>query len=222
MNDNSSAYNACVYDENIVNTLPYYREYSVQIMDVLRATGRKNISWLDTGCGTGTLAENALKIRDDISFTLCDPSQKMLDIAMEKLEGRNVRFICASSQELDIENEFDIVTAVQCHHYLSPQERETAVGKCFRALKKGGIFVTFENIRLSADESDAIGIKRWTQFMGDHGMTPEQIEHHTSRRFREVFPITVDEHLKLLAKCGFATADILWASYMQAGFWAIK
>ena len=39
MIDNRSAYNSNVYDANIINTLPYYREYHNQIMDFL-SSGR--------------------------------------------------------------------------------------------------------------------------------------------------------------------------------------
>ena len=44
MIDNRSAYNSNVYDANIINTLPYYREYHNQIMDLVRAMGLKDIS----------------------------------------------------------------------------------------------------------------------------------------------------------------------------------
>ena len=45
---------------------------------------------------------------------------------------------------------------------------------------------------------------------------------HKERRGTEVFPITVEEHLSLLKKCGFRSVNLLWASYLQAGFWAVK
>jgi len=32
----------------------------------------------------------------------------------------------------------------------------------------------------------------------------------------------VTEHLDLLREAGFANAGLLWFSYMQAGFWAVK
>ena len=68
MIDNRSAYNSNVYDANIINTLPYYREYHNQIMDLVRAIGLKDINWLDTGCGTGTLCSRVLEERDDGRF----------------------------------------------------------------------------------------------------------------------------------------------------------
>lgn len=220
--DNKSAYNSDVYDEKIVNVLPYYREYHGQIMDLVESMGFDDPDWLDTGCGTGTLARRVLEERSDVKFTLCDPSEKMLAEAKEKLAERDIRFFNISSQELTFESEFDIVTAVQCHHYLQPNERRDAVTKCRRALRDNGVFITFENIRMSSDLNDPIALSRWARFLADHGNSPEDVENHIRRRGTEVFPITIEEHLRLLRECGFKTADLLWSSYLQAGFWAIK
>ncbi|MBR3464474.1 MAG: methyltransferase domain-containing protein [Clostridiales bacterium] len=222
MIDNRSAYNSNVYDANIINTLPYYREYHNQIMDLVRAIGLKDISWLDTGCGTGTLCSRVLEERDDVRFTLCDPSEQMLERAKEKLQGRDIRFLNMQSQDLTFDSEFDVVTAVQCHHYLKPDARRTAVMNCCRALKENGVFVTFENIKMTTGESDSIALKRWENFLSDHLNDPEKVAHHMNRRGVEVFPITIEEHIKLLRECGFESVDVLWTSYLQAGFWAIK
>ena len=173
MIDNRSAYNSNVYDANIVSTLPYYREYHNQIIDLVRTTGLNDICWLDTGCGTGTLANRVFEEREDVRFTLCDPSEKMLERAKEKLNGKDIRFLNIQSQELEFDSEFDIVTAVQCHHYLKPEARRTAVQNCCRALKDNGIFVTFENIKMTTDESDMIALKRWENFLSEHLNDPE-------------------------------------------------
>ena len=37
-------------------------------MDLVRAMGLKDINWLDTGCGTGTLCSRVLEERDDVRF----------------------------------------------------------------------------------------------------------------------------------------------------------
>ena len=222
MIDNRSAYNSNVYDANIVSTLPYYRDYHNQIIDLVRTTGLKDICWLDTGCGTGTLANRVLEEREDIRFTLCDPSEQMLDRAREKLQGKDIRFLNRQSQDLDFDSEFDVVTAVQCHHYLQPEARRTAVMNCWRALKDNGIFITFENIKMTTEESDRIALKRWENFLSDHLNDPDKVAHHMNRRGVEVFPITIEEHIKLLRECGFSSVDVLWTSYLQAGFWAIK
>jgi tRNA (cmo5U34)-methyltransferase len=36
------------------------------------------------------------------------------------------------------------------------------------------------------------------------------------------FPITVDDHIRLLAKVGFQVIEMFWFSQMQARFYGIK
>ena len=112
MNDNKSAYNAGIYDEHIVNVLPYYREYHKQVIDVVGNMGLEAPQWLDTGCGTGTLAAKALEVIPDVCFTLCDPSENMLAQAKEKLQHKNIRFLNVPSDKLEFNNEFDVVSSV--------------------------------------------------------------------------------------------------------------
>lgn len=225
MKDNTSSYNSSIYDAKITNVLPYYTEFHSQVIDVAKMIYLKkegSLKWLDTGCGTGTLAFRALGELPDTEFTLCDPSEGMLEQAKEKLRGKDIRFINAASDALSCENEFDMVTAIQSHHYYDLKTRETAVKNCHKALKDGGIFITFENIRMSTDESDAMALNRWGQFLLDHGWTPEEVKAHQARRGVEMFPITIEQHLNMLKNAGFRSADLLWVSYMQAGFWAWK
>ena len=222
MRDNKSAHNSNVYDDRITSVLPYYREYHEQIIDLVDTLDIPNPNWLDTGCGTGTLAVRVFEMRDDVRFTLVDPSGGMLEKAKEKLSGRDVAFINQSSLEISFTDEYDIVTAVQSHHYLQKDERKRAVQNCYEALKEFGLFVTFENICMSDPKSDEIAMKRWVAFLEEHGNTPEEVQIQKDRRGVETLPITIEEHINLLRDCGFRSVDILWTSYLQAGFWAIK
>ncbi len=75
---------------------------------------------------------------------------------------------------------------------------------------------------METDTADAIALKRWQTFLEEHGNSPEDVKMHIERRGVEVFPITIAQHLELLKKCGFRSVNVLWTSYLQAGFWAIK
>ena len=221
MTDNKSAFAVNRYDENVRKVIPFYDEIYEQIFSVIQAhCGSKPLAVLDTGCGTGTLALRALSENDSIRFTLADPSTQMLEQARAKL-GDKVTYVNCGSHELEFKDKFDVVTAIQSHHYYDRDGREQAVKHCFDALKEGGVFVTFENIRMSTEASDAIGLKRWENFLSK-SFDEDEVKRHIDRRGVEVFPIAIEEHLELLKKCGFASVNILWQSYLQAGFWAVK
>lgn len=224
MKDNKASYNSAIYDDNIRKVLPYYDEFHNQIVDLVSTYSDGDINWLDSGCGTGTLAKNALEsLGDRIHFTLCDPSEGMLDVARERLSAnKDVTFRCISSQQLDYSSQFDVVTSVQSHHYLKEDDREKAVISCFNALKENGMYITFENISLNDNATQTLAQNRWCRYMSEHGRNDEQIQAHMARRGTEVFPITIEKHLSLLRNCGFKGVDVLWVSYMQAGFFAIK
>lgn len=222
MKNNASAYNANDYDSRVCSVIPYYREFHAQIISLVRALGLERIKWLDTGCGTGNLAEKVLRELGAAELTLCDPSEGMLAESAQKLDGCGVQFVHAPTQELQFANEFDIVTAVQAHHYLDAETRAEATRRCWNALRPGGIYITFENIKMSSETSDMAARKRYARFLRENGKTEEETAAHLARFGSEVFPITAEQHLNLLRDCGFTSADILWTSYVQAGFWAIK
>lgn len=222
MKDNLSAFSSRDYDSRISSVLPYYHEFHTQIIDIAKTLYYDGFRWLDTGCGTGTLACRVLGEFNDVYMTLCDPSAEMLDKAKNNLGETNITYRRVPSQQLDYKNEFDIVTAVQSHHYLDRETRFTATKKCYESLVNGGVYITFENTALSSPQSERIGIDRWSRYLRANGKSEVEVKSHIARRGIEVFPITVEEHLKLIRECGFKSVDILWMSYMQTGFFAIK
>ena len=102
MKDNKSSYNSSIYDESITTVLPYYTEFHGQVIDMVKMISQKkdgSIKWLDTGCGTGTLALRAFDELSDsnidkidniinVEFTLCDPSEGCWRWQRRSSEGR--------------------------------------------------------------------------------------------------------------------------------------
>jgi tRNA (cmo5U34)-methyltransferase len=56
----------------------------------------------------------------------------------------------------------------------------------------------------------------------EQGKSREETEGHISRYGKDYFPITIEEHLRLLRESGFRVVEMLWFSNTQAGFWAMK
>jgi tRNA (cmo5U34)-methyltransferase len=222
--DNLSSHPAGVYDGAVRSTIPYYdclHQETCAWVRVIRPDVRE---WLDTGCGTGTLVARCLPVFPEARFTLADPSPQMLSVARQRLRDR-VHFLdpCASGElPLELRGSFQVLTAIQCHHYLNGEGRRAATERCFQMLAPDGAFITFENVRPATEQGMIWGRARWRDFQIEHGKSPEDADGHLARLGTEFFPISLDAHLELLQQTGFRTVELLWKSCLQAGFVAVK
>jgi len=228
MVDNSTPHNASNYDEEIFKTVPFYHLFHTETIDLVRTILPDVSVWLDTGCGTGYLVEQALPILSNTCFLLADPAAAMLDrarVRLARFPSARVRFLGAIPSEELVEvvpETPQVISAIQCHHYGGDEVRKRATDTCFRLLAKGGLYVTFENIRPDNSRAVEVGLDRWCHFQREEGRSQQAVEEHRSRFGRNYFPITIARHLELLRVTGFSVVEILWLSHMQAGFYAIK
>jgi tRNA (cmo5U34)-methyltransferase len=226
--DNATPHNAAEYDANVRRVIPHYELLHQEALDLVGAVVSEPAIWLDTGCGTGYLVEQALALFPTTRFVLADPSQAMLDQARQRLHGADphrASFVHRLTSDLlagHLGGTPDVITAIMCHHYARPEERRTMTEVCHDLLAPGGVYVTFENTRPDSQEATGIGMQRWRRFQQAQGRDDPIVEQHLARFDTEYFPITVCEHLHLLRDCGFRIAQLLWYSCMQAGVYAIK
>jgi tRNA (cmo5U34)-methyltransferase len=115
-----------------------------------------------------------------------------------------------------------VVTAILCHHYSTPPERQAAVQACFDILTPGGLLVVFENVDCDTPHGRKLGLARWRQFQLQQGRTPDEVDKHLARFGTELKPVRIAEHLELLHTVGFVTAEIFWRAHLQAGLYAVK
>lgn len=221
-NDNTTPMSAGAYDKEINNTIPYYSEFYEQTFDVIGQCGFSELRWLDLGCGTGSLEKLAFERFHNPQFVLIDPSEKMLEKAKEKLERENIEYICGDSTSINYEDCFDVVTAIQSHHYMHEEERKKSTENVYKALKKGGIFISFENVIPEDEVVKSNELLRWGQYQQRHGKTEAEAKAHNARCGVNYFPITVSQHIDLLKNSGFEHVHVFWYSYMQMGIYAIK
>jgi tRNA (cmo5U34)-methyltransferase len=222
--DNATAHSSSEYDQSVRKSIPYYDSFHEAAIDLVAVCKANPSIWIDTGCGTGTLVEKAYRLFPETRFFLSDPSPAMLKIAASKLSGRDRIVILppVETKDMFIEEEADVITAIQSLHYQKPAERVRSVQNCYRLLKSGGVFVTFENIRPLTKRGIEIGKANWRRYEVSAGKSEEEAAKHIERFGVEYFPLTVEEHLDLLRRCNFSTVEILWYSYMQAGFYGMK
>jgi tRNA (cmo5U34)-methyltransferase len=226
--DNKTPCAASEYDEIVQKGMPFYQSFHNETIDLVKAVKPQAKCWLDTGCGTGLLIEKAFAQFPRTFFILADPSKEMLLEAGKRLRfvpSDRIMFIdSVGSEDLrgNLTMQPEVITAVMCHHYLKPQQRQNAVKACFDSLAPGGIFITFENIYPDSERLLEISLRRWKEFQLSQGRNAEDVEKHLARFNKEYFPVRVSEHLDLLTRSGFSAVSLFWYSHMQAGFYAIK
>jgi tRNA (cmo5U34)-methyltransferase len=217
VSDNTTAHKADEYESEVQKTIPFHDEILRTAIDVVLAAKPDVKRWLDTGCGPGKLVALARE-KTRAEFVLADPSEAMIEIAKARLPDLTA-WKCGSADLPDGEM-FDVITAVQCHHYGDDAARMRAVERCRDRLTPGAILVVFENVRAETDAGHAIQRKRWMAYQRAQGRDEATIEKHMSREGVAFFPIRVSEHLALFARLGFANVEIVWRAYGQAGFFA--
>lgn len=223
--DNTTAHDAAEYDRKVRQVIPFYETLHQQTRELVASIVPAPECWLDTGCGTGTLVAGALASFPRTRFVLADPSEAMLAEARARLghEARVTVLPAAPTGALpDVTPAPQVITALMCHHYLSAADREVALGRCRALLRDGGVLVTFENVAATSPDGTRIGLARWGEWQRRQGRAAPEVEEHLARFGRELQPITVAEHMAALRDAGFRVVELLWASYMQAGFWALR
>lgn len=225
--DNTTPHRTSEYDTSVRQTIPHYEALHCEILEWAVVLRPDVTCWLDTGCGTGYLIEQALPEFPQTHFVLTDPSEAMLARAHERLAGESrVRFLSpvtsAGLRGYVGEIQPQLITAVLCHHYVRPEERVASVTACYELLAPGGVLIVVENCAPRSEAGIAAALECWGRFQMSQGRSPEVVADHLKRYDSAYFPITVDAHLDLLHATGFQTVELFWYTYIQAGFYAVK
>lgn len=227
--DNATPHRSVAYDQAVRQTIPFYGVMQEQVVDLVRTVKPDPACWLDTGCGTGALVEQALPLFPRTHFVLADPSDAMLQQARERLAHvlpERVTLLPPTTSEglLAYRDEVcpQVITAIMCHHYLQPEQRAEAVRVCYEMLESEGVFVTFENIDLRTPDGTRIELERWKRYQLEQGRSAATVDGHLRRFKTQYFPIAVGDHVELLEATGFRTVELFWFSQMQAGLYALK
>lgn len=198
-------------------TLPLYDLLIAQVVEVALSWAPKLERWLDTGTGSAQCVTLARSMVARCDFFLADPSESMLEVARANHPDLSAeRFILAGSQSLPELEAFDVITASQCHHYGSVEDRFQALVRCRELLRADGVFVASENVRAETAHGRERARLRWRRWLIDVGRTESEANAHLQREGTQFFPICPSEHLTLMTRAGFRDVELVFRSYGQA------
>ena len=137
-----------VIDEQIIKT----------ILDRGNVTAGKKI--LDVACGTGVLIPYYLD-RDVCDVTGIDISPKMIEIAKEKFQIDNVKFICDNAVDHEYDEKYDCIVIYNAFPHFEDPER--LIEKMSLLLNKGGTLSVAHGMsrqRINAHHDNVMNVSR--------------------------------------------------------------
>lgn len=146
--ENRRAYLQGLFDETAVDydrilqwaflgTGNWYRRRTLRLAGL-----RPGMRLLDVACGTGLVADQALRTIDADQIVCVDPSPGMREVAREKLDQR-IAVLEGRAEELPVESEsFDLLTMGYALRHVT--SLEDAFTEYYRVLKPGGRVMLLE------------------------------------------------------------------------------
>lgn len=222
---NPTPFPATGYDAEIRRTVPQYDEFFRIICSAVRSHFPDNpVDWLDVGCGTGRMFEEAAEKIPLRSFAFADSSSEMLETARRRFSETSVptQFFVCRAEKIGKTGKYDVVSSVLVNHYLNGCARRNAYQSAWQALRPGGTYICFENYDPETEKEYLLRRDEWIGFQRANGRTAEECSAHLARRFRAYFPYKLSALVPLLREVGFEKITVLHTSCLQAGVLAQK
>jgi len=205
---------AAAYSQRRPAWLPEYNRVLGLVAKVLEPFLASRLSSvLDLGAGTGNLSRRILRAFPESQVTLVDFSQNMLDEVPNVLEAFPGRYEVRQADFWQVDfpsGQFEaVISSFALHHGRGEAVYQNLYRNIFRWLKSPGAFVCCDVVEGDTPELAALNMAGWRQHLTGR-ISPGDIERLFANYRREDSPISLRQHLALLAEAGFCSADVVW------------
>lgn len=203
------------FDETIIKIIPYYDQMIRALTDSIPFDKSSEISIIDLGCGTGTVAKKISDKFPESKIYCLDIASNMIDIARNKLAGhRDVEFIQCDFSAFKSDRKFDVVvSSLALHHLENDQCKKEFYKKVYDILTDSGLFLNADIVLASAEYNQIINMIRWIDYMNKSVNCDEIFSNWIPKYKAEDRPAKLMDQLKWLEEIGFKTVDVYWKYY---------
>lgn len=104
------------YNERLDNSRTDYNKVVTRSLDRLNLAPKRTV--LELGCGCG--ANSLYLARQGCKVTAVDFADQRIGFARQESKNKNIEYLCKDVLELDLERQFDIITAIGLMHHIDP------------------------------------------------------------------------------------------------------
>ena len=207
---------ASVFEDMISRSVPFYRESSNLICELLSRILSQNAKCVDLGCSTAELLLNLHQKRDDLNLFGVDNSPSMLEIAAAKATayGAKINFSCEDILECDFKDA-DCVILNYTLQFIRPIKRAEFMRKICENLSDNGVFIFSEKLVYSDKTLSKEMIEIYEDYKENQGYSKYEITQKRKALENVLIPYTEDENKTLALNSGFKSIETIfkWANF---------
>jgi tRNA (cmo5U34)-methyltransferase len=226
MSEIKSSFNneAQIYDDIILKLIPHYHEMIDALVSSIPFEKAASIKVLDLGCGTGTIAKTILEQFPNAKITLVDISEKMLELAEQKIGVESIqKKYCIDFYEMKFVEKYDVVvSSLALHHLITDEDKIGFYAKIFAALSLDGVFLNADVVLGSSNENQDNFMEKWISYMRKSCTVDDIYNNWLVRYQKEDRPAVLLDQIKWLLNLGFSDVDVIWKYYNFAVYGGVK
>ena len=195
-----------------------YRKQAIPNMDIYYNTVvnlTKNYSdpkILDLGAGTGILTELLYKQHPNSDITLVDLSTEMLNIAKNKFNDENFKYIEADYLTHDFDKDYDIIVSSLSIHHLTDEEKKVLYKRIYNFLRTGGVFINADQVCGATEYTEEIYKKEDASHLNRQNIPEKEKDILRQRRLLDK-PAKLLDTIQWYEDIGYKNVDVYYKYY---------
>jgi len=204
------------YDRHRRCFIPYFDDFYVRSVSLLKYFDNGFANIVDLGAGTGLLTKAIYEIYPESNYTLIDVSTDMLDVAKERFHGLdNFTFIEYDyAEDIPIKN-CDLICSALSIHHLENDDKGKLYKSIYSKLNTNGCFVNLDQFIVKSKTLNNMYDMWWRDYIISSGITHEEDISWRERRKLDR-DNTVGETMELLRNAGFDNVECVY-NFMKFG-----
>lgn len=209
-----------VFDDHVMNSVPMYKAFHKDILDMSVYFAQKNSRIIDVGTSTGTLI-HGLCIANEHRGIECIG----IDIEQAMIDECNLRYTGIAFEKMDAlmydYSNTSVVTCVLSLQFIKKADRKVLIQKIYDGLNEDGVLFIVEKLRTGIPDIHDIYNDIYYDFKRDTLTDSEILDKNTSLR-GVMKPLTMGENLSMLKAAGFKKIDTFMKFNNFVGIMAVK